>query len=150
MNPEVVRLTPAATFLVLILCQFAIAMLVLILVHERAEQRLIGLTETDSLTGIHNRHWLMDRLPRQAVATGDMLRKAVEELSLTHEGVPLKVTLCVGVAVASEVMSSKGLVARADEALYVAKRAGRNRVHLHDARLTASPEAGMAAATAGW
>jgi diguanylate cyclase (GGDEF)-like protein len=216
-NPGAVRLTPAATFLVLILCQFAVAMLVLILVQERAERRLIAVTETDSLTGIRNRHWLMDRVPRQvpadsgilvididhfkrindvhghpvgdlvlkqvaqtmaatlsegallartggeefglylprtseleAVATGEMLRKAVEELSLVHEGVTLKVTLCVGVAVASEVMSSKGLVARADEALYVAKRAGRNRVRLHDARATASPEAGMAAATAGW
>jgi len=216
-NPEVVRLTPAATFLVLILCQFAIAMLVLILVHERAEQRLIALTETDSLTGIRNRHWLMDRLPRQvaagsgflvididhfkrindvhghlagdlvlkdvaqtmaatlgegallartggeefglylprtseleAVATGEMLRKAVEGLSLVHEGVTLQVTLCVGVAVASEVMSIKGLVARADEALYTAKRAGRNRVRLHDPRARAAPEAGMAAATAGW
>lgn len=214
-HPEIVWLTPAATFLVLILCQFATAMLVLVLVQERAEQRLIALTVTDSLTGIRNRHWLMDRLPRQvpansaflvididhfkqvndrhghpagdlvlktvaqtmaatlgegaifartggeefglylpqtseleALTIGDMLRKAVEALVVQHEGVPLTVTLCVGVAVASEPISSKRLVAQADEALYVAKRAGRNRVRLHEERLPASPEVAMV--TAGW
>ncbi|PYB75566.1 GGDEF domain-containing protein [Rhizobium wuzhouense] len=64
-RPDLMPVTPAATFLLLILCQFAIAMFVLILVQERSERRLIALTETDSLTGIHNRHWMMDRLPQQ-------------------------------------------------------------------------------------
>ncbi len=48
-------------------------MFVLILVQERAEQRLIALTETDSLTRIRNRHWLMDRLPRQVPAGSGFL-----------------------------------------------------------------------------
>jgi diguanylate cyclase (GGDEF)-like protein len=67
-QPEFFPVTPPTTFMVLILCQFAIAMFVLILVQERAEKRLIALTETDSLTGIRNRHWMMDRLPRLALA----------------------------------------------------------------------------------
>jgi diguanylate cyclase (GGDEF)-like protein len=67
-QPELFPVTPPTTFMVLILCQFAIAMFVLILVQERAEKRLIALTETDSLTGIRNRHWMMDRLPRLALA----------------------------------------------------------------------------------
>lgn len=196
-NPEIVHLSTATTFLVLILCQFAIAMFVLILVQERAEKRLIALTETDSLTGIRNRHWMMDRLPRQIVAgsayvvididhfkqvndrhghaagdqvltavaqamvrvlgasvifarmggeefglflpkaseegvfeTAERLRAAVASLAILHEGVTIPVTLSAGAAVAPAAMSISQLVARADEALYAAKRAGRNRVEL--------------------
>lgn len=198
-TPEIFRFPPAATFLVLILCQFAIAMFVLILVQERAEQRLIALTETDSLTRIHNRYWLMDRLPKfapngsgfmvidldhfkrvndlyghlagdlvlksaaQAMAArlgegayfartggeefglylpraseddmlsiGEMLRQEVEALSVVYEGVTIPVTLSAGASVAGEEMSTKRLAARADHALYVAKRAGRNRVRLYE------------------
>ena len=197
--PETFRFPPAATFLVLILCQFAIAMFVLILVQERVEQRLIALTETDSLTRIHNRHWLMDRLPKPApkdsgfmvidldhfkrvndlhghlagdlvlksaaqamaarlgegvyfartggeefglylprasedemLAIGEMLRQEVESLRVVYEGAPIPVTLSAGGSVASEEMSTKQLAARADHALYVAKRAGRNRVWLYE------------------
>lgn len=197
--PSLVDFGPASTFLILILCQFAIAMFVLILVQERAERRLIALTETDSLTGIRNRHWLMDRLPRQApagsaflmididhfkqvndrhghaagdlvlksvaqamasdmaegalfarmggeefglylakaseveaVATGERLRQTVEALAIAHEGVEIPVTLSAGVAVPRGAISITRLIGRADEALYVAKRTGRNRVCLFE------------------
>lgn len=196
-SPEIFRFPPATTFLVLILCQFAIAMFVLILVHERAEKRLIALTETDSLTGIRNRHWMMDQLPRQmpdgagyvlididhfklvndrhghvagdqvliavaqamvrslgsaavfarmggeefglflprttaveAFATAEHLRQAVSALLVRHAGEAIPVTLSAGVAVASADMSMTHLIARADSALYTAKRAGRDRVVL--------------------
>ncbi len=195
--PELILVTPPTTFMGLILCQFAIAMFVLILVQERAERRLIALTETDSLTGIRNRHWMMDRLPRQApvgsayvvididhfkrvndrhghlagdhvltsvaqamtrflgsaailarmggeefglflpeasvdgaLRTADELRRAISSLALQHEGTVIAVTLSAGVAVAPVPMSSTQLVARADEALYAAKRGGRNHVML--------------------
>jgi diguanylate cyclase (GGDEF)-like protein len=207
-NPELVRLTPGSTFLVLILCQFAIAMFVLILVQERAEQRLIAQTETDSLTMIRNRHWLMERLPRQApsgsaflvididhfkqvndrhghaagdlvlkmvaqamamrlgesalfarmggeefglylanaaeteaIAIGEILRKTVESLEIAQDGVAIPETLSAGVAIARGEMSITRLIGRADEALYVAKRGGRNRVRLFE-------EDGIAAAGA--
>ncbi|MDH4441075.1 MAG: GGDEF domain-containing protein [Rhizobium sp.] len=193
--PAVMGFGAAESFLVLILCQFAIAMFVVILVLERAEKRLIALTETDSLTGIRNRHWMMDRLPRQmpagsaflvididhfkrvndlhghaagdlvlkavaqamaetlgaqalfarmggeefglllpkaseieAIASGELLRQTVEALAITFDGVAIPVTLSAGVAVARGEMSLTRLIGRADEALYVAKRGGRNRV----------------------
>ncbi len=217
-NPEIVRLTPAATFLILILCQFVIAMFVLILVQERAERRLIELTETDSLTRIHNRHWMMDRLPRrappgsasvvididhfkrvndvhghaagdmvltmvaqamagrlgedaifarvggeefglflpktseiEAIAIAEMLRQTVEALSIVHDGIKIPVTLSAGIAVAREDMSTKRLAGRADEALYVAKRAGRNRVRLHeeDAMIASAPKGASSAVPVG-
>lgn len=196
-SPETYHFQPAATFLMLILCQFAIAMFVLIVVQERAERRLIALTETDSLTGVRNRHWMMDRLPRQtslgsayviididhfkqvndryghvagdhvltAVAQAmarsleataifarmggeefglflpetseeaafeavERLRATVESLVIQHEGTTIPVTLSAGVAVARAEMSMTLLVARADAALYAAKRGGRNRVML--------------------
>jgi diguanylate cyclase (GGDEF)-like protein len=202
--PDWISVTPPTTFLVLILCQFAIAMFVLILVQERSEQRLIALTETDSLTRIRNRHWLMDRLPVQApkgsgfvvidldhfkrvndqyghlvgdlvlkraaqamalrlgegayfartggeefglylprtsaaemLAIGEALRQEVEGLGIVYEGVTIPVTLSAGGSMADEVMSTKRLAARADHALYVAKREGRNCVRLYGAPETA-------------
>jgi diguanylate cyclase (GGDEF)-like protein len=196
--PDWISVTPPTTFLVLILCQFAIAMFVLILVQERSEQRLIALTETDSLTHIRNRHWLMDRLPvhapkdsgfividldhfkrvndqhghlagdlvlkraAQAMAVrlgngaffartggeefglylpqtsedemltiGETLRQEVESLDIVYEGVTIPVTLSAGSSIANVAMSTNQLVARADQALYEAKRDGRNRVRLY-------------------
>lgn len=195
--PQWISVTPPTTFLVLILCQFAIAMFVLILVQERSERRLISLTETDSLTGIRNRHWMMDRLPRkvpegaayivididhfkqvndrfghpagdyvltavaqamgkqlgpeailarmggeefglflpdsgkdEAQRTAEGLRHHIGSQVIQHEGTAIPVTLSAGVAVAPASMSITQLVARADEALYAAKRAGRDRVVL--------------------
>lgn len=195
--PGRLPVSPPTTFLVLILCQFAIAMFVLILVQERAERRLIALTETDSLTGIRNRHWMMDRLPRQvpkgsayviididhfkqvndrhghlagdlvltsvAQAMGKLLgpdailarmggeefglflpgagkdeaqqiaeelRRSIGSQLILHEGTAIPVTMSAGVAVAPVAMSIAQLVARADEALYAAKRGGRDRVVL--------------------
>jgi len=195
--PQWIAVTAPTTFLVLILCQFAIAMFVLIFVQERSEQRLIALTETDSLTGIRNRHWMMDRLPRKVPAgaayvvididhfkqvndrhghlagdhvltavaqamgkqlgpdailarmggeefglflpdarkdeaqkTAERLRHHIGSLVILHEGTAIPVTLSAGVAVAPAAMSITQLVARADEALYAAKRGGRDRVVL--------------------
>lgn len=205
-DPDDVPVTPASTFLVLILCQFAIAMFVLMLVQERSERRLTALTETDSLTGIRNRHWMIDRMPRQLgpgnayviididhfkqvndryghvagdqVLTGvaqamrrslgeaaifarmggeefglflpearedavfnmiEQLRATVASLAIVHDGQQIPVTLSAGVAVAPVGMSITQLMARADAALYAAKRGGRNRVVLAGAKAPVMP-----------
>jgi diguanylate cyclase (GGDEF)-like protein len=65
-----------------------------------------------------------------AVALSERLRAAVEGHPFLHQGTSIPVTVSVGVARAPAAgMSSSGdLVARADEAMYAAKRGGRNRV----------------------
>jgi diguanylate cyclase (GGDEF)-like protein len=63
-------------------------------------------------------------------ALGERLRASVEAHAFEHEGRRIPVTISVGVSAYPEVPSETGvqLVAAADEALYQAKRCGRNRV----------------------
>lgn len=196
--PGVLGVTPAITFCMLILCQFGIAMFVLIFVQERVESRLVKLTETDTLTGIHNRYWLHDQMPYVAspgdayiaididffkrvndayghaagdqvliataqkmasilgsdamlarqggeefglfvaagrrdapVALAEALRQGVETLFVDHQGERIPVTISAGVAVTDAPLAINLLMARADNALYAAKRQGRNRVVLY-------------------
>ena len=78
-------------------------------------------------------------LPEQSLeastAAADRLRKAVEELRIPHEanGPPGIVTVSVGVAAIStgKPTSTDELLKQADDALYRAKDAGRNRVASH-------------------
>lgn len=71
--------------------------------------------------------------PVGMLAIGERLRSAVEELHIEHEGTVIPITVSIGVATLSaetDYPSAEGLVAEADAALYRAKEAGRNRVHL--------------------
>jgi two-component system, cell cycle response regulator len=70
-----------------------------------------------------------------AAALSERLRAAVEAHPFKYQGTAIPVTISVGVARASAVgMSASGdLVARADEAMYAAKRGGRNRVSVAEA-----------------
>jgi diguanylate cyclase (GGDEF)-like protein len=65
-----------------------------------------------------------------AARLADRVRGAVAEHSITFEGNRIPVTVSIGVAVApdEEISSPAELFAKADAALYRAKRAGRNRV----------------------
>ena len=70
-----------------------------------------------------------------AVAMAERLRLAVEAMRVELEGRPLTATVSLGVADAPpgydpEARDADRLVARADEALYRAKEAGRNRVEV--------------------
>ncbi|MBS0392873.1 MAG: GGDEF domain-containing protein [Proteobacteria bacterium] len=65
-----------------------------------------------------------------AVVLAEVLRNAVEQSPATHEGQPIAVTLSIGVCGGrpQHVDAWDTLIRRADQALYTAKRAGRNRV----------------------
>jgi len=62
------------------------------------------------------------------VAVAERIRKAVEALSIPVGKTTLRITASFGVAAATYGESAKDLFQRADGALYVAKRNGRNRV----------------------
>lgn len=63
------------------------------------------------------------------------LRRSIEALDIEWEGHIIKITISIGVAVASGNLSSDGLFEQADSALYAAKRGGRNRVVFSGASL---------------
>ena len=57
----------------------------------------------------------------------ERIRQRIETYRSTdRELAPIRVTVSVGLAVSSAVMTSRELIARADQALYEAKRAGKN------------------------
>lgn len=64
-----------------------------------------------------------------AVHVGDMLREELEKVSVDWNGQTVSTSASIGIAAAdSGELDPKALVGRADDALYRAKRAGRNRV----------------------
>jgi diguanylate cyclase (GGDEF)-like protein len=87
-----------------------------------------------------------------AMRLAEDLRAAVERLAITlASGATVQVTVSLGVATAAPGAGAQpeALHARADEALYAAKHAGRNRVRAHEpAPSGADPLAGAAAAGA--
>lgn len=69
-----------------------------------------------------------------AVACAEHVRAAIENHDITHEGIPLHVTISCGVAdCEANVAHPEELLQRADEALYQAKNNGRNRVSAYRA-----------------
>jgi diguanylate cyclase (GGDEF)-like protein len=64
-----------------------------------------------------------------ALGLAERLRKAVEEMKTVYRETEVRVTISLGVAETSEeVSSAESLLGKADEALYTAKKSGRNRV----------------------
>ena len=68
----------------------------------------------------------------EAETLAERLRAAVEGHAFSHEGKPIAVTISIGIARAPRegIGSPAEFVALADEAMYTAKRAGRNRVSI--------------------
>jgi diguanylate cyclase (GGDEF)-like protein len=64
-----------------------------------------------------------------AIAAAERVREAVAAAAFHHEGTPLpRLTVSLGLAALEGEEDSHRLLARADEALYRAKRSGRDRV----------------------
>jgi diguanylate cyclase (GGDEF)-like protein len=69
--------------------------------------------------------------PLEAVGTGDAVRRAFAKSGAFVDGLPVGATVSVGAASDEGIVGDlSALFRRADAALYVAKRAGRNRVEL--------------------
>ena len=62
----------------------------------------------------------------------ERLRATIADAAVPFEAGSLKVTISVGVAAMQEDDDPAGLIRRADEALYAAKRAGRNAAYFHN------------------
>jgi diguanylate cyclase len=68
---------------------------------------------------------------REARRAAERARMAIEGVEVLFQGKPLKVTASLGTAQAMPGDEPASLVSRADQALYAAKKAGRNRVYYH-------------------
>lgn len=64
----------------------------------------------------------------QAYERCELIRRAVEETHLEREKVNTKITVSIGIAYQNDRFDIDTLMSRADEALYVAKRNGKNQV----------------------
>jgi len=68
----------------------------------------------------------------EAQAAAERVRSAIETTQFQTGHGSLQVTVSVGLAIVAVADELAGLIARADEALYAAKHAGRNRCFYHD------------------
>lgn len=73
-----------------------------------------------------------------AMMVAERIRKNIEKKEFEYEGKKFKVTISIGAAVlqTNDFLSAKQLVDNADQALYVSKNNGRNRVSLFDGETT--------------
>ncbi|HET6883170.1 MAG TPA: GGDEF domain-containing protein [Pirellulales bacterium] len=75
---------------------------------------------------------IADAEPDEGKATAQQVRAAVEASHFEAQGKPLRVTASLGVADACTGDSPETVIRRADEALYAAKKNGRNRAYYFD------------------
>jgi diguanylate cyclase len=78
---------------------------------------------------------LVGRTDDEAIALAERLRQAVAAEPFQHNELMLRITASMGLATSLPDEGGKSLTHRADEALYAAKKNGRNRVYLHDGRV---------------
>ncbi len=70
---------------------------------------------------------------KSALYLGERIRTAVEKEVFSHDNTDFNITISIGISVwNSSIASEKDLVKFADEALYTAKRNGRNQVRMYE------------------
>ncbi|WP_022951044.1 sensor domain-containing diguanylate cyclase [Leucothrix mucor] len=84
---------------------------------------------------------LPDTDSKVATSIAELIRKNIEKLRMNYEGEQIKFTISIGVAtiVPTRVINSSDLNERADQALYLAKEEGRNRVVATDGESALTP-----------
>jgi diguanylate cyclase (GGDEF)-like protein len=106
------------------------------LVLKELAERLRGVLRNEDAVVRYGGEEFLLLLRRVRLATGaaiaERARQAVERPDIKVPGASLAVTVSIGVARRKPGESRDALVARADAAMYAAKRAGRNRVALAD------------------
>lgn len=75
----------------------------------------------------------------EAAIVAEKVRESIARLVVEHNQEKLSVTISVGVATIEANDLPETLIRRADEALYAAKAAGRNRAYAHDGTTTRAP-----------
>jgi diguanylate cyclase (GGDEF)-like protein len=68
---------------------------------------------------------------KEAGTAGDKVRRVLSEQPIVFDGTSISITASVGAAAWEPTMTSAALTAAADDALYRAKRDGRNRTEIH-------------------
>jgi diguanylate cyclase (GGDEF)-like protein len=89
------------------------------------------LRQQDSLARIGGDEFailLQDTSGSAALKTAERVRQAVADLEIEFETGPIRMTICAGVAQVKPERGWEDMMRRADAALFVAKRLGRNRV----------------------
>jgi two-component system cell cycle response regulator len=119
-----------------------------VVLRESARRMQNGVRQYDSIGRYGGEEFLI-LLPNcgeaESFSQAERLRKQLNQHEICIDDVSIRVTASFGVAAAipGEPWTSEGLIRRADEALYVAKKSGRNRVQI----LSYSPEPAPIAAS---
>lgn len=71
---------------------------------------------------------LINQNVHQAELVAERLRKSIADITVTEGGISVKTTISLGIADSRDCDTPEELIRLADEALYIAKRNGRNRV----------------------
>lgn len=81
---------------------------------------------------------------KEAVVAAERMRKAVEDANLAEDDNPVKVTVSIGVVIYPQqgLENSDNVIKAADEALYHAKRTGRNKVIVYSQAIASSKNEG--------
>lgn len=86
-------------------------------------------------------------LPNTGVAGAkvafERIRRAIEDLAISHEGTSLRVSVSIGISEFRKNESLDSLLERADRAMYVAKVGGRNRVVSAEEEPDETPASGL-------
>jgi two-component system cell cycle response regulator len=120
-----------------------------VVLRESARRMQSGVRQYDSVGRYGGEEFLI-LLPNcgeaESFSQAERLRKQLSQNEIRIDYLSIRVTASFGVAAAipGEPWTSEGLIRRADEALYVAKKSGRNRVEI----LSYSPEPAPIAASA--